>query len=232
MSYTPQGTVDLLNRIGFTYKKTTEVPCEADAQKQEEFVEELAKTLRDMDGSAVVYYADGVHPTHNSRSTYAWVEKGERMEQPTVSGRDRINLNGLLNAHDVTDVIALDCPRVNAQSTRELYEAALARHPEASGIYIISDNAKYYHNKELAQWVKDTRIRQVFLPPYSPNLNLIERLWKMLRKKVINTGFYRTKEEFRRAVTNFFEHIADYKEELKPLLTINFRLVNSKTISL
>ena len=46
VSYTPQGTVDLLNRIGFTYKKTTEVPCEADAQKQEEFVEELSKTLR------------------------------------------------------------------------------------------------------------------------------------------------------------------------------------------
>ncbi len=74
--------------------------------------------------------------------------------------------------------------------------------------------------------------RQAFLPPYSPSLNLIERLWKMLRKKVINTGFYRTKEEFRRAVMNFFEHIAEYKEELKPLLTLNFRLVNSKTISL
>ncbi|MFC2489275.1 MAG: winged helix-turn-helix domain-containing protein [Prevotella sp.] len=86
VSYTPQGTVDLPNRIGFAYKKTAEVPCEADAQEQEEFVEELAKTLRDMDSSAVVYYAGGVHSTHNSRSTYAWLEKGERMEQPTVSG--------------------------------------------------------------------------------------------------------------------------------------------------
>ena len=73
---------------------------------------------------------------------------------------------------------------------------------------------------------------QAFLPLYSPNLNLIERLWKILRKKVINTGFYRTKEEFRRAVMNFFEHIAHYKEELNPLLNLNFRLVNSKTIYL
>ena len=232
LSYTPQGPVDLLNSIGFTYKKTTEVPCEADAQKQEEFVEELSKTLRDMDSSAVVYYADGVHSTHNSRSTYAWVEKGGHMEQPTASGRDRINLNGLLNAHDVTDVITLDCPRVNAQSTRELYQAALARHPEATEIYIISDNAKCYHNKELAQWVKGSRIRQVFLPPYSPNLNLIERLWKRHQKKAINARCYRTKEVFRRAVMNLFEHIADYKEELESLLTLNFRLVNSKTISL
>lgn len=45
VSYTPQGTVDLLNRIGFTYKKTTEVPCEADAFKQAEFVKELSGIL-------------------------------------------------------------------------------------------------------------------------------------------------------------------------------------------
>ena len=49
-----------------------------------------------MPEDAVVYYADGVHPTHNSRSTYAWIEKGEKLEQPTVSGRDRVNINGFL----------------------------------------------------------------------------------------------------------------------------------------
>lgn len=71
VSYTPQGTVDLLNRIGFTYKKTTEVPCEADCDKQLQFVEELSEILSEKDEISVVYYADGVHPTHNSRSTYA-----------------------------------------------------------------------------------------------------------------------------------------------------------------
>ena len=229
--YTPQGVVDLLNRIGFTYKKTTEVPCEADAAKQEAFAEELSILLNEKSPSSVVYYADGVHPTHNSRSTYAWIEKGEILEQPTVSGRDRVNINGLLNAYDVTDVIAHDCESVNAQSTRELYEEALAKHPDAPCIYIISDNARYYHNKELAEWVEGTRIKQIFLPPYSPNLNLIERLWKFLRKKVINTGFFRTKEEFRRAIATFFANIGKYQEELGSLLTLNFRLVNSQTIS-
>ena len=111
VEYTPQGVVDLLNRIGFTYKKTSEVPCEADASKQEAFAGELAALLSQMSDDAVFYYADGVHPTHNSRSTYAWIEKGEVLEQPTVSGRDRVNINGLLNAHDVTDVIAHDCER-------------------------------------------------------------------------------------------------------------------------
>lgn len=139
VEYTPQGVADLLNRIGFTYKKTSEVPCESDASKQAAFAEELSDLFSNMPEDAVVYYGDGVHPTHNSRSTYAWIEKGERLEQPTVSGRDRVNINGLLNAHDVTDVIANDCESVNAESTKEVYQAALARHPEASVIYIISD---------------------------------------------------------------------------------------------
>ena len=116
-------------------KKTSEVPCEADASKQAAFVGELSEILSGMPEDAVVYYADGVHPTHNSRSTYAWIEKGEKLEQPTVSGRDRVNINGLLNAHDVTDVIAHDCESVNAESTKEVYQAALDRHPEAPFIY-------------------------------------------------------------------------------------------------
>lgn len=231
VEYTSQGVVNLLNRIGFTYKKTTEVPCEADASLQKSFVEELTETLAQMEKGSVVYYADGVHPTHNSRSTYAWIETGKRMEQPMVSGRDRININGLLNAYDVTDVIALDCGSVNAQSTKELYQTALEKHPDAPAVYIISDNARYYHNKNLRKWVEETRIKQIFLPPYSPNLNLIERLWKFLRKKVINTGFYRSKEEFRQAIKRFFDNIGTFKEELESLLTLNFRLVNSQTIS-
>ena len=229
--YTPQGVVDLLNRIGFSYKKTKEVPCEANSEKQQAFMEKLSALLNHLDEKTVVYYADGVHPTHNSRSTYAWIEKGKDFEQPTVSGRDRVNINAVINAKDLTDVIAVDCESVNAQSTKELYQRALERHPQAQKIYIISDNARYYKNKELTQWLKDTRIKQVFLPPYSPNLNLIERLWRLLRKKIINTHFYRTKDLFRNAIHNFFENIERYKDELESLLTLNFRLINSQSFS-
>ncbi|MEB3074903.1 hypothetical protein [Capnocytophaga gingivalis] len=56
-------------------------------------------------------------------------------------------------------------------------------------------------------------------------------MWKFLRKKVINTGFYRNKTEFRDAIRNFFDNIHTYKKELESLLTLNFRLINSQTIS-
>ena len=103
--------------------------------------------------SDIYYYADGTHPTHNTRSTYAWIKKGKRLEQqPTVSGRARVNINGLLNAYDVTDVIAHECPSVNADSTIALYKAALEKHPEAESIYVITDNACYYLSKKLREW--------------------------------------------------------------------------------
>lgn len=237
IDYTPQGVVDLLNRIGFSYKQTKQVPCETNIEKQQEFIERFDQIIAETtDNETLVYFADAVHPTHNTRSTHAWpcrlaIEKGTEREQPTVSGRDRININALLNAKEPTDVISLECDTVNAQTTKQLYEKLLKANPNAKKIYIISDNARYYRNKELNTWTQETIIEPIFLPPYSPNLNLIERLWKFLRKQVINTHFYRKKEEFRKAVLKFFTELNNYEKELTSLLTLNFRLANSKPFS-
>jgi transposase len=102
---------------------------------------------------------------------------------------------------------------------------ALEKHPQARCIYIVPDNVRYYRNKELNKWLEGTKIKQIFLPPYSLNLNLIERLWRFSRKKVINTHFYRTKDLFKEVVRIFFENISDYKHELESLSTINLNCV-------
>jgi len=72
ITYTSVGMVDLLNlQIGFTYKKTTEVPCEANAEDQKAFVQMIKERFIAKKESDIYYYADGTHPTHNTRSTYA-----------------------------------------------------------------------------------------------------------------------------------------------------------------
>ena len=73
-----------LNRIGFTYKKTTEVPCETDAEEQGAFVQMIKEHFSCKKEGNIYYYADGTHPTHNTRFTYAWIKKGKRLEQPTL----------------------------------------------------------------------------------------------------------------------------------------------------
>jgi transposase len=76
--YSRSGLTDLLHRLGFTYKLTTPVPCQADAGAQADFLDELAVLEAHVErGEAVLYYADVVHFTHNTRCTRAWCEVGK-----------------------------------------------------------------------------------------------------------------------------------------------------------
>lgn len=211
--YTSQGTVDLLNRIGFTYKKTTKVPCETDAFLQEAFVTELTETLAQMEEDSVVCYADGVHPTHNSHSTYVWIEKGERLEQPTISGRDRININGLLNVHDVTDVIAHGCKSANIQSARKLYEAALEKHPGSTEYLHYFGQCKILPQQRTERMGERDKNKTNIPAAIFSEPELDRTVVEVSPEKIINTGFYQTKEEFRKAVKRSFENIDDFREE-------------------
>lgn len=222
----------ILEKLNFVYKKTSEVPSNFDEAEQDAFLEQLVPFLTETGEHEAVYFVDAVHPQHNTRSTYAWVKRGQKKPIPTNSGRRRININGAMNAHKPQEVIVVEADTINAQATILLYEKILANNPDKEQIYVIGDNARYYQNAQLQAWLDKTpRIIHLFLPPYSPNLNLIERLWKFLRKKVINTKFYPGFEEFRRAVLAFFENIDKYKEELQSLITFNFQRLSKPVIA-
>ena len=152
------------------------MPCQADAAAQTAFLTDTLVPLLEAAeaGKAVVYFADAAHPTHNTRATHVWTQTGKERPLLTVSGRERVNLNAALNAHCPTQVHLDETDCVNAQSAQRLYEKILAAHPEGP-VYVVCDNARYYQNKALTEWLADKRLVQVFLPPYSPNLNLIER---------------------------------------------------------
>jgi len=230
--YAVSGLTDLLHRLGFTYKLTTPVPCQADAQAQADFLDELAVLEAHVErGEAVLYYADAAHPTHNTRCTRAWCAVGQERPLLTVSGRERVNLNAALNAYDPTQVLVDETSCVNAQSTKRLYEHLLAAHPDKTRIYVVCDNARYYKNKDLRTWLADKPICQVFLPPYSPNLNLIERFWKYLRQKISNPTFYRTKGQFRTAVLDFFTRLPEFGQDLVSLLTRKFHILDAQPTS-
>ena len=230
--YSVSGLTDLLHRLGFSYKLTTAVPCQADAGQQTAFLTDtLVPLLAQAEaGEAVIYFVDAAHPTHNTRATHVWTETGKERPLLTVSGRERVNLNAALNAHAPTQVHLDETDCVNAQSTQRLYEKLLAAHPQGP-VYVVCDNARYYKNKALAEWLANKRLVQVFLPPYSPNLNLIERLWKFLRQKIINTAFYRTKGQFKTAVLDFFDRLPEFGQELASRLSLKFHVLHSHSIS-
>ena len=74
---------------------------------------------------------------------------------------------------------------------------------------MILDNAKIHHAKLLTQFLlENPRLQLEFLPPYSPNLNIIEELWGWLKSTVINNVFFHTREDIKAAVRSFLDYIA------------------------
>ena len=224
VEYSLSAVRSILEKLGFVYKKTSELPGNFDAVEQAAFLAEMQPFLADIAENEVILFADAVHPQHNTRSTYAWIKKGQEKFIPSNTGRRRLNINGAMNAHHPEEVIIHEADTINADATIALYDKIQQRYADKEHIYVIGDNARYYRNAQLQAWLQDNpRIIQVFLPPYSPNLNLIERLWKLLRKKCINTHYYPDFKDFRQVILNFFEHLGQYKKELDSLITFNFQ---------
>ena len=225
--YSSTGVVSLLKRLGFSYKKTVRESIKVDGEKQEAFLEEMLNLLEDCaNTNSVAYYMDGVHPQHNTRSEYGWIKSGMDFKVSANTGRKRVNINGVLNPHDLTDVLIDETTSVNTQSTIRLMQKALKKHKEKDTIYFFCDNARYYRSKMLKEYLAENpQIKMVHLPGYSPNLNLIERLWKFMKKKVINSFYYEKYDEFKEAILDFFKNIKSYKKELETLLTLNFTIL-------
>lgn len=221
--YNPQGLIHLLHSLGFVYKQTKLVPAKADERAQKKFLEEFEGLKANLKENEVIYFGDGVHPQHNTKLANGWIEKGKDKLIKSNTGRTRINLNGVLNP-GTNEVIIREDKTINAQSTIELFKEVEEKNKNMDNIYIIVDNARYYKNKILTEHLQSSKIKLIFLPPYSPNLNLIERLWRFMRKKVINNKYYEKPTEFRQKLLEFFENIHKYKDELESLLTSNFQI--------
>lgn len=231
VEYSVSGMRDLLHRLGFVYKQTKAVPSKADEAAQREFVEQtLPRLLEEVAaGAAEVYFSDGCHPTHNTKTSRGWIRRGQTFEVDCNSGRCRVNINAAVRATKPEHVVYDVAPTINAQSTQRLCRQLLRKHPGKT-IYLICDNAGYNRNKLLREWAHRQRIEFVYLPAYSPNLNLTERLWRLLRKEVIDSIYYDTYAKFRAAIINFLDQAKAYREELRSLLTLNFRTVGGLSV--
>ncbi len=221
------GITKLLHRLGFSYKKPKVVPGKADKLKQDVFVEEYRKLKEKLSLTDQIYFADSTHPEHNTKPSYGWILKGKINDKfvKTNTGRERLNLTGAVSLNDKKTVI-LSEKTINSDSIIKLFKKLLIKQPKGK-IYLILDNAPYHHSKKVRFWLKThtRRIKLVFLPSYSPNLNIIERLWKFFHQKITWNHYFETFGEFKKETLRFFRNIDKYRPELDTLLTDNFQLL-------
>lgn len=124
---------------------------------------------------------DATHPNHNPVAGYGSIKRGHAHEIRSNTGRQRLNINGVIDGSNLSAIIRYD-DTINAQATIKLLQQIEAQNPQAGRIQIICDNARYYRSRQVKAYLATSTIELVFLPPYAPNLNLIERFWKFFKK--------------------------------------------------
>lgn len=225
VSYTVRGMHTLLKRLGFTYKKNRLMPGKADPEAQRQFVLWFEKVRAELGPEDRIYFGDAVHAKHNAEAGYAWSESGKPHLIPTNTGRQRYNILGAYCTQTHEHVFILTEDNINQDKVIELLQLLRAKHPGDGKIYLILDNASYNKALRVRDQAAVSQITLKYQPPYSPNLNLIERLWKFMRRKLFKDKYRSTFAEFKEQLKAFFADLDKYRDELSTLLTEKFQLV-------
>lgn len=139
------------------------------------------------------------------------------------SGRKRFNVLGALNAVSHEVITVTNIGYINACSVCELLEKIAMKYCNLP-ISIVLDNARYQKCKLVQECAKSLNIELVYLPSYSPNLNLIERIWKFVKKKCLHSKYYPDFTSFVQSITYCVsETNGEYKKELDSFLTLKFQ---------
>ncbi len=223
IKYTISGMTKWLKQASFCYKKPQPIPAKVSKEKQEAFLayyEELKAGL--CDGERI-YFGDSVHPQHQTRLAYGWIHKSTKKFMPTTARQKRINIIGAITL-DNHQVLTMTTDKVHTASMKAFLKKLRAQNPSGKCLHFILDNAAYNKNKELKAFADELNIRLHYLSPYSPNLNPIERLWKIMHEVVTYNRYYATFAEFTEAILHFFRHVGKKKRLLRKRITDNFQL--------
>ena len=210
-------------KLKFRYRKVAGIPAKADAEKQKNFLEEHLNPLLEKarKRKSVVLFVDAAHFVHGAFLGFLWSIK--RVFVKTPSGRKRFNVLGAVNA--ITNKLHYVCNEtyIDAITVCQLLKD-ISKSYKGKNITLVMDNARYQKCRLVMATASELKIDLLFLPPYSPNLNIIERLWKFIKKKSLNTKYYEKFSEFQAAILDALEKSnGEWKKELSTLLVLKFQ---------
>jgi len=226
IDYTVAGVTDWLKRHEFSYKWTKGQPAKADAEKQAEFILNYEKLKKETPKNEPIFFIDGVHPTMATKSTRGWIAKGVDRIIPTTASRTRMNIMGAIELSTM-NVFHGEHETINGQSVTALFDQLKQAYPNAKKLHIILDQAGYHRSEALANYAEANNIQLHFLPPYSPNLNPIERLWKVMNEEVRNNRYFKSAKEFRESIRGFFTKIPELTALLTSRITDSFQVIGT-----
>lgn len=223
--YTVAGMTNWLHEHKFSFKQPKVVPAKLNPQAQEEFIEEYLRLRDETPANEPIVFVDAVHPTMATKVSHGWIKTGTDKLIAKTASRTRVNVIGAIELEEMR-VHSEMVETVNAQTTLSFFQQVKAAYPQASKIHIILDQAGYHKSQELQSAAQANGIVLHYLPPYSPNLNPIERLWKVMNEQVRNNVLFESVGQFREAITNFLDKtVCDIKHVLRNRINDNFQIL-------
>lgn len=219
----PTQVSKFLKALGVKRLKVGHVPAKADPHKQKTFLAaELEPRLEQArQGKRHVFFVDAAHFVMRPFLGFLWCFVRHFIQAP--SGRHRFNILGALHATTRQVVTFTNDSYINAYAVARLMCQIAVEFADLP-ITLVMDNARYQRCRFVMDLATALGIELLFLPPYSPNLNLIERLWKFVKKKCLYSEYYETFTDFRQAIVDCItETDGEYKQELASLLTLKFQ---------
>lgn len=223
-SYSISGMTKWLRHNGFRYKKPNAVPAKVDKTLQNKFINTYQALKKKTRAREPIYFVDSVHPQHQTRLAYGWIRRGERKNIATTGRQYRLNFMGglCLEGHKV---VYEQADKIDEFSIQSFLFKLRQRHPGRYKVHVIWDNAGYHCSKMVKEFAQELGIVLHYLPPYSPNLNPIERLWKIMHEQVTYNRYYDNFANFTESIRYFFRHIGKKKSVLRSRITDNFQLI-------
>ena len=227
IQYSISGLNKWLHRQGFSYRKTKGRPYKVDWIKQQAFVKKYIRLKASLKPSEKILFIDAVHPSQSTQLSYGWIKKGKTFEISTTASRTRVNILGATPLGNIKDTVTSTFETINAEAVNIFFQELREKYPIKSKLHIILDQSGYHRSSHLKRAAKNLNIRLHYLPPYSPNLNPIERLWKVMNEQVRNNKFFSSAKEFRTKISNFFEEtLPQIGNALNERINDNFQKLN------
>lgn len=209
--------------IGMSFRKVGMVPAKADVEKQETFKKKELQPRLDaaQSGKRAVFFVDAAHFVLAPFLGFLWCFSRLFIKAP--SGRKRFNVLAALNAVTHQLITVTNDTYINAQSVCDLLWQ-IARMNLEVPITLVLDNARYQKCAVVRELALTLNIELLYLPPYSPNLNLIERVWKFVKKQCLYSKYYEDFTAFKSAIAHCLSHLHDtHRQEMNSLLTLKFQ---------
>lgn len=215
-----------MHRTGMRCLRMGHIPGKADPVKQQTFLSNILEPLIQSAraGKSELFFVDSAHFILEPFICMVWCFA--RLFLKGGAGRNRINVLGAIHAisHKLETVI--NTAYITGSEVVALLEQLRSSYKDRV-IHIVLDNARYQHCKLVKAAAQRLNIELIYLPSYSPNLNLIERLWKFIRKKTLHGKYYDAVAKFHGAIRDAVQKInveQSWKTELDSLLNLKFQL--------